>query len=91
MVHTVAKSIGNWEKASEYFRFAAAVAGYGMIVCQSEFKGDITYEKVLKMIKKSLGNDEHGYRREFKSMVENTALLAGTQIVEEEEDLGMRR
>jgi Ca-activated chloride channel family protein len=87
LVHTVNKTSKGWEQASENFRFASAVAGYGMLVRNSEFKGNVTYNRLLKMIKSSIGTDEQGYRREFKNIVENTASLARKTSDIEEEDL----
>ncbi len=87
LVHVVNISNRNWESASENFRFASAVAGYGMLVRNSEFKGNVTYNRLLKMIRSSIGNDEQGYRREFKNIVENTASLARKTVDVEEEDL----
>lgn len=59
-------------KVSEDFRFAAAVAMYSQILRNSQFKGNATYEEVLKLAKSSLGNDPNGYRREFVRLVETT-------------------
>lgn len=87
LVHTVNRTTKGWEQASENFRFASAVAGYGMLVRNSEFKGTITYNRLLKMIKNAIGTDEQGYRKEFKNIVENTASLARRTAEVEEEDL----
>ena len=61
---------------SDNFRFAAAVAAYGMLLRESEFKGDLTYGKVIAMSKAAKGKDEAGYRHDFIRMVEKTELLA---------------
>lgn len=63
------------EKASENFRFAGAVAGFGMLLRDSKFKGDLTYDAVTAMAKNSLGKDAEGYRAEFTRLVETCALL----------------
>ncbi|MCC8036130.1 MAG: von Willebrand factor type A domain-containing protein [Rikenellaceae bacterium] len=47
------------------FYFASAVAMFGQLLKDSQFKGDADYDLVVKTAKKGLGNDEHGYRREF--------------------------
>jgi len=56
--------------ASENFRFAMAVAMFGQLLRESDFKGESSYAKVLSMAKTSLGTDEHGYRHEFVRLVE---------------------
>lgn len=57
---------------SSDFRFAAAVAMFGQLLRDSDFKGDATYDKVISMAKTALDNDERGYRREFIRLVETT-------------------
>lgn len=55
---------------SSDFRFAAAVAMFGQLLRDSDFKGDATYTQVIVMAKTALDNDERGYRREFLRLVE---------------------
>jgi len=62
-------------EASDNLRFSAAVAGFGMLLRDSQFKGDLTYEKVIELGKNSIGKDENGYRTEFISLVKTCALL----------------
>ncbi len=49
------------------FLFAAAVAEFGMILTDSEFKGDASYETVLELLKQAPLSD--AYREEFFSLV----------------------
>ena len=49
------------------FLFAAAVAEFGMILNDSEYKGDATYETTLDLLKQAPLND--AYREEFFSLV----------------------
>ncbi|MBV6640508.1 MAG: von Willebrand factor type A domain-containing protein [Cyclobacteriaceae bacterium] len=51
-------------------QWATAVAGFGMLLRDSEFKGDLTIDKVLSQAKTAKGSDDYGYRREFISLVE---------------------
>lgn len=64
------------EKVSSDFRFASAVAMFGQLLRDSDFKGNATYDKVISLAKTSLDNDEKGYRREFIRLVETTKGLA---------------
>ena len=50
------------------FRFAAAVAEFSMLLNDSEYKGDASYDHVLETLNDLQLNDE--YRREFKELVE---------------------
>lgn len=56
--------------SSESYRFATAVAEYGMLLRKSEFKGQASYKQVLELAKNSKGNDSEGYRAEFIKLVE---------------------
>jgi len=51
-------------------RFAAAVAGFGMILRGSEYCGDWTLADVLALARESTGADAEGYRAEFVRLVE---------------------
>lgn len=55
---------------SSDFRFAAAVAMFGQLLRDSDFKGDATYAQVIAMAKTALDNDKRGCRREFLRLVE---------------------
>lgn len=55
----------NTAGASENFRFAAAVVQFGMLLRDSEFKGDASYQSVINLAKEAKGKDEYGYRAEF--------------------------
>ena len=61
--------------ASEDFRFASAVAEFGMLLRDSEHKGVATYDKVVELAKTAKGSDEYGYRAEFITLVRNAAEL----------------
>ncbi|PBQ34886.1 hypothetical protein CNR22_11860 [Sphingobacteriaceae bacterium] len=61
--------------ASEDCRFALAVAEFGMVLRDSQFKGDADYKSILKMAKSSKGKDDDGYRAEFIRLVEMAELL----------------
>jgi Ca-activated chloride channel family protein len=61
------------------YRFAAAVAGYGMLLTNSEYLGGFTWEQCLEMIRASRGSDPEGYRAELYRLVEASQLLAHQQ------------
>ncbi|WP_336516750.1 vWA domain-containing protein [Pollutibacter soli] len=89
LVHPVLYSGTDWKKTSENFRLASAVAGYGMLLRNSEFKGNISYSKVLEILSGVMNNDKEGYRKEFRSIVIKTAGIKGHDIEEDEEELTM--
>lgn len=59
-------------RVSADFRFAAAVAMFGQLLRDSEFKGNANYDKVISLAKTGLENDEKGYKREFIRLAETT-------------------
>jgi Ca-activated chloride channel family protein len=63
-------------KTSNNFRFSAAVAGFGMLLRDSKFKGNLTYDAIIELAKASKGKDPEGYRAEFIRLVETCSLLA---------------
>jgi Ca-activated chloride channel homolog len=63
-------------EAGEDLQFAAAVAGFGLLLRNSEYKGTANYADIHSMAVKSKGKDEQGYRAEFASLVEIAELLS---------------
>jgi Ca-activated chloride channel family protein len=59
----------SFEAASDDFRFASSVAGFGMILRQSPYRGDTTLGQVIEWAEGSMGQDAGGYRREFIDLV----------------------
>jgi Ca-activated chloride channel family protein len=62
--------------ASQDFKFAAAVAAFGMLLRDSPHKGNGTYAAVEELAEASRGEDASGYRREFIELVRAAAKLA---------------
>lgn len=60
---------------SENFRFSAAVAGFGMLLQDSKYKNDLTYDDVIHLAREATQYDPEGYRKEFIRLVESAALL----------------
>lgn len=57
------------EDASENLRFAAAVAEFGMILCESEFRGSSTLDGAAKLASSAKGSDDDGYRSEMIRLI----------------------
>jgi Ca-activated chloride channel family protein len=66
------------DKASANFRFAAAAAGFGMLLKDSKFKGTATFDSVLALARGAKGEDPFGYRAEFIQLVEKAQLLVAS-------------
>jgi Ca-activated chloride channel family protein len=61
--------------ASSNFRFAAAVAEFGMLLRASPHKGKASLEQVQKLAEGAREDDPHGEKRQFLDMVRATARL----------------
>jgi Ca-activated chloride channel homolog len=55
--------------SSTNLRFASSVAEFGMILRNSEFKGNATLDAAINLASASRGEDEDGYRAEFIRMM----------------------
>jgi Ca-activated chloride channel family protein len=64
-------------EASGEFRFAAAVASFGMLLRDSPHKGDSSYEGVVELADAGLADDPSGRRKEFVDLVRTARELAG--------------
>jgi Ca-activated chloride channel family protein len=67
----------SFERASTDFKFATAVAEFGMLLRDSEFKGNSSYGAVLEQAEAAKGSDAEGYRSEFLTLVKAAQRLAG--------------
>ena len=63
------------DKPSQNFNFAASVAEFGMLLRDSKFKANASYESVIARAKAAKGIDDEGYRAEFIRMVESAQIL----------------
>ena len=71
-----AGALGN-PAPSDDVRFAASVAGFGMLLRDSEHRGTLTYADVLRLAESALGDDRLGYRAEFLKLVRNAEAITG--------------
>ncbi len=70
---------GEFEDADSEFRFAAAVAGFGMQLRHSPYAGSWTLGDVLKVAESAGGKDKYELRAEFVDLVRKASELMGEQ------------
>jgi Ca-activated chloride channel family protein len=63
------------------FSFASAVAGFGMILRDSQHRGSITTDQVLELAERGLGEDLDGYRGGFIELVRAYRKITGDAVV----------
>ena len=66
-----------FEDAGTDFRFAASVAGFGLLLRGSSLKGDLGYADVARFAQASLGDDPLAYRKELVALVKKAAEVSG--------------
>jgi Ca-activated chloride channel family protein len=78
---SVALKDGRTDRLSSNARFAAAVAGFGMLLRDSEHKGSLTWAQVLELAGGATQNDPFGYRSQFRELVRTAEALSGARQV----------
>ncbi|AVM55026.1 VWA domain-containing protein [Capnocytophaga sp. oral taxon 864] len=63
-------TLTEFAKTDDDYRFASAVAEWGMLLRNSKYKAKSSYSQVLDLAKNAIGKDEEGYRKEFIRLVE---------------------
>lgn len=71
----------DFNSASSDFRFASAVAEFGMLLRDSEFKQQSNFNQVITIAKAAKGEDEEGYRSEFVRLAQSAMLLVKSDLV----------
>jgi len=61
--------INDLDGASDNLKFAAAVSEFGMILRNSEFKGNATLDGAARLARSGRGDDEDGYRSEMIRLI----------------------
>jgi Ca-activated chloride channel family protein len=76
LIETAVKDAGKaYPQASEDFQFAAAVAGFGLVLRDSQYKGDLTFGAVAELAQAGRGADASGYRAEMIELVKKARSL----------------
>lgn len=65
-------------EAPRDFQFATSLAGFGMLLRDSQHAGELTWDMVRKLAISGKGEDELGYRGEFIQLIEKARGLTGS-------------
>jgi Ca-activated chloride channel family protein len=76
IVHPLVDSNTLLSKTSDNFRWSASVAAFGMLLRDSEYINNYSYDAVVQLAQKSKGEDKEGYRIEFINMVKSFGAVA---------------
>lgn len=77
LTRTLANRDAAWQDASQNFRFSAAAAGFGMVLRNSQYRGNLDFDKVAVLGRGAKGRDLDGHRAEFLTLVETAKILTG--------------
>jgi Ca-activated chloride channel family protein len=58
-----------FNQSSENMRFATAVAGYGLLLGESNYAGTLTYDNIITWAQGAMSYDPYGFREEFIDLV----------------------
>lgn len=76
IVHPLVDSNIALARTSDNFRWAASVAAFGMLLRDSEYTKNFSYDAVIQMAQNARGDDKEGYRIEFINMVKSFGAVA---------------
>lgn len=64
-----------FENATDFMQFTGSIAAFSLLLIDSEYKGDVSYEKVLEWLNTVNLKDEHGLKQELVSLVKKAERL----------------
>jgi Ca-activated chloride channel family protein len=77
---TVNDNPKDFNATSTDFKFASAVAEFGMLLRDSKFKQKSSYAHAIATARTGKGEDAEGYRSEFIRLAESAKLLSKTAL-----------
>ncbi len=59
----------SFDESTDYMKFTASVASFGMILTESQYKGSASYDTILQWLNNTNLRDDHNFKSEFKTIV----------------------
>ncbi len=75
IVHPIIDKNIPFDSASDNLRFSSSVAMFGMLLRNSEFKGNCNYTDLVEIADNAKGKDKEGYRGEFVRLAKTAGSL----------------
>jgi Ca-activated chloride channel homolog len=76
IVHELRDTQTPLAKTSDNLRWSASVAAFGMLLRESDYVKNFTYDEVVQLAQSAKGKDDEGYRAEFISMAKSFGLIS---------------
>ena len=73
--YDIFNSTHSYSQASEDFRFAVAVAGFALVMRNSEYVGDATYENITTWVSNASSNDPHNLKQGLLELISKAQSL----------------
>jgi Ca-activated chloride channel family protein len=64
---------------SNDFRWAAAIAGFGMMLRESPHRANLSWKQVQSLAEGALGEDREGYRKQAVEMIKAASRMPSKQ------------
>lgn len=65
-----------FSQSSDFMKFTAATASFAMLLTGSIYKGSSSYDNIMSWLDETGLTDEHGFKGEFKTLVESAKNLS---------------
>lgn len=80
MTQTIKVSDRKKEMQSDNLKWSASMAQFGMLLRNSEYKGNTTYESAISLAQTAVGSDSEGYRRECVQLMKNAQAMSASDV-----------
>ena len=67
--------VKTWKRSGDGVRFAMAVAEFGMLLKDSDYRHEASFDQVVELASNALNHDPEGYRAEFVRLVKSVQMM----------------
>jgi Ca-activated chloride channel family protein len=75
LVHSLNNNRDDFAASSENMRFAASLAGFGMLLKNSDYRGEVSFDLVKQWASNSRSYDPFGFREEYIQLIDRVKSL----------------
>ncbi len=76
----------SFNSTSDNFRFASSVAEFGMLLRNSQYKGNANFSSVKQTAQSAMSDDAEGYRKEFIQLIKKASSLKEKETAQLDDD-----
>ena len=75
LVHSLNNNRNEFAASSENMRFAASLSGFGMLLKNSEYRGELSFDQVKEWAGNARSYDPFGFREEYVNLIDRVRRL----------------